>query len=153
VFCVCLGSVSRSFPGEVWRDEKKTGQFLLGNIVRPVSTWVNEYRVENMVNLGYEWYQLSKVVGLFVRIDLKDLTNTVVVIPLLEKFFLVSIRVPFNQVLQLRQVGSEQDTATHGLRSRKIVGGYCALTPPNMEMLGSAVILKVIPITLLCKTT
>ena len=59
------------------------------------------------------------MVGSFVRIDLKDLTNTVVVIPLLEKFFLVSSRVPFNQVLQLRQVGSEQDTATHGLKEQK----------------------------------
>jgi hypothetical protein len=68
------------------------------------------------------------MVGLFVRVDLKNLTNTVVVIPLLEKFFLVSSRVPFNKVLQLRQVCSEQDTATHGYdESRKIIGGYVSI--------------------------
>jgi hypothetical protein len=55
------------------------------------------------------------MVGLFVWVYLEDLTNAIVVIPLLEKFFLVSIWVSLYEVLKLRQVRSEQDTtAMHG---------------------------------------
>ena len=54
------------------------------------------------------------MLGLFVRVDLENLTNTIVVVPLLKKLFLVSRWVSFDQVLKLRQVCSEQDTATHG---------------------------------------
>jgi hypothetical protein len=59
------------------------------------------------------------VLGLFVWVDLEDLTNAIIVVPLLKKFFLISCWVSFNQVLKLRQVGGEQDTATHGVKERK----------------------------------
>jgi len=59
------------------------------------------------------------VLGLFVWVDLEDLTNAIIVVPLLKKFFLISCWVSLNQVLKLRQVGGEQDTATHGVKERK----------------------------------
>jgi hypothetical protein len=53
------------------------------------------------------------MLSLFVWVDLEDLANAIIVAPLLKKFFLVRRRVSLNQVLKLRQVCSEQDTATH----------------------------------------
>ena len=54
------------------------------------------------------------MLGLFIWVNLEDLTNAVIVIPLLKKLFLVSSWVSLNQVLKLGQVCGEQDTATHG---------------------------------------
>ena len=50
---------------------------------------------------------------------MKDLANTVIMVPLLEKFLLVRRRVTFNEILQLREVRSEQDAAPHAGRRRR----------------------------------
>ena len=44
------------------------------------------------------------MVRLFLGIEMKNLTNGVVVIPLLKKLFLVRLRVPLYQVLKLREI-------------------------------------------------
>jgi hypothetical protein len=54
------------------------------------------------------------MLGLFVWVNLEDLTNAIVVVPLLKKLFLVSSWVSLNEVLKLGQVCGEQDTTTHG---------------------------------------
>lgn len=66
--------------------------------------------------LGYEGDQLSEVLGLLVGIDPKDLAGAVVVGPLLEELFSVGVWVAFDEVLQLGQVGGEQDPASHQRR-------------------------------------
>ena len=53
------------------------------------------------------------MLGLFIGIDLEDLANAIIVIPLLEKFLLIRRRISFYEILQLRQVRSEQDTPSH----------------------------------------
>lgn len=47
------------------------------------------------------------MLGLFVGVYLKYFTYAVIVIPLLEEFFLVAIGIAFYKVLQLGQIGSE----------------------------------------------
>ena len=77
---------------------------------------VKSTSLDKSPHLGYERNQLPEVLGLLVRIDLKYLTDAVIVIPLLKELFLVSCRVPLNQVLQLRQVCSQENATTHGSR-------------------------------------
>ena len=64
-------------------------------------------------HLRNERNQFPEMLSLFVRIIHEDLTNTVVVVPLLKKFLFVCNRIPFNQILKLGEVGCEEDTATH----------------------------------------
>ena len=56
---------------------------------------------------------------ILVRINLEDLAYAVIVVPLLQELLLVRRGVTFNEVLQLRKVGSEQDTAPHAGRRRR----------------------------------
>jgi hypothetical protein len=53
------------------------------------------------------------VLSLFIRIYDEYLTDTVVMIPLLEKFFSVCGRIPFDEILELWKVRSEQDASRH----------------------------------------
>lgn len=50
---------------------------------------------------------------LFVWIDGEYLTDAVVMVPLLKKLLLISSWVSLYEILQLRQVGCEENTATH----------------------------------------
>lgn len=52
-------------------------------------------------------HKLAEVVSLLVGVDLEDLPDAFVVVPLLEKFLAVRGRVTFDQVLQLRQIRGE----------------------------------------------
>jgi len=54
--------------------------------------------------LGYEGGELTKMVRLFLRVEMKNLTNGVVMIPLLDELFPVCFRVPLYQVLKLREI-------------------------------------------------
>ena len=54
--------------------------------------------------LGNEGDELTKMVRLFFGVEVKNLTNGVVVIPLLEKLLPVRFRVPLYQVLELREI-------------------------------------------------
>jgi len=51
---------------------------------------------------------------LLVRIDLKYLTDAIVVIPLLKKFFFVRHGIALYEILKLREIRGEEDTTTHG---------------------------------------
>lgn len=51
--------------------------------------------------------------GLVGRIDLKNLTYRVVMIPLLQKFLFVRDRVTLDEILKLREVGSTLKSAYH----------------------------------------
>jgi len=53
------------------------------------------------------------MIRLFLRVEMKNLTDGVVVIPLLEKFFPVSFRIPLYQVLELREIGGQEDASWH----------------------------------------
>lgn len=55
-------------------------------------------------SLRYESYKLSKMVCLFVRVDLEDLPDTVIVVPLLQKLLLVCDGVTLDKILQLGQI-------------------------------------------------
>jgi len=59
--------------------------------------WENQY-------LGNEGDELTKMIRLFLGVEMKNLTNGVVVIPLLEKLLPVSSGVPLYQVLKLREI-------------------------------------------------
>ena len=54
------------------------------------------------------------MLGILVWVYLEDLTDAVVVVPLLKKLFFVCWRVTFDEVLQLRQIRCEEDATTHG---------------------------------------
>lgn len=55
-------------------------------------------------DLSDECDELSELLSVFAWICLKNLANTVVMVPLLQKFFLVGSRVPLDEVLQLREI-------------------------------------------------
>jgi len=44
------------------------------------------------------------MIRLFLGVEMKNLTDGVVVIPLLKKFFPVRFRIPLYQVLELREI-------------------------------------------------
>jgi hypothetical protein len=71
------------------------------------------------------------MVGLFVRVDLEDLPNTIVVIPLLKKFFFISNWVSLYQILKLWQVCSEQDASTHGKYVVRLNKTQKTTSPPD----------------------
>lgn len=48
--------------------------------------------------------KLAKVVPLFLRVEMKNLADGIIVVPLLKKFFSVRLRVPLYQVLKLREI-------------------------------------------------
>ena len=50
---------------------------------------------------------------ILVRVNLEDLADAVVVIPLLEKLFFVGRWVTFDEVLQLREIRRKKNAATH----------------------------------------
>lgn len=54
------------------------------------------------------------MLSLFIGIYEEDLSNAVVVIPLLQEFFFVRRGITLDEILQLREVGREQHTTTHG---------------------------------------
>jgi len=54
--------------------------------------------------LGDEGDELTKVIRLLLGVEMKNLTNGIVVIPLLEKLLLVRFRIPLYQVLKLRKI-------------------------------------------------
>lgn len=64
-------------------------------------------------HLSNKGHQLSKVLGLLVWVQVEYLSDAVVVIPLLQELFLISSRIPFDEVLQLRQVRSEKYPPPH----------------------------------------
>jgi len=49
-------------------------------------------------------HQFSELLGVFIWIEFVDLANAVVMIPLLQKLFLVPNRIPFNEILKLRKI-------------------------------------------------
>ena len=55
-------------------------------------------------HLGDESYEFPEVLCVFVRIDEKNLSNTIVVVPLLEKLFFVGCWVSLDEILELREV-------------------------------------------------
>lgn len=65
-------------------------------------------------HLGNESDKLPEVLCLLVRVNVKDLTDAVVVVPLLEELFLVCRRVSLDEILKLWEVRGEEDAATHG---------------------------------------
>ena len=54
--------------------------------------------------MGDEGDEFTKIVRLVLGVEMKNLTNGVVVIPLLEKLLPVRFRVPLYQVLKLRKI-------------------------------------------------
>lgn len=54
--------------------------------------------------LGNEGDELTKMVRLLLGVEMENLTNGVVMIPLLEKLLLVPLGVPLYQVLKLREI-------------------------------------------------
>lgn len=50
---------------------------------------------------------------ILVRVNLKDLADAIIVIPLLQKLFFVGRWVTLDEVLQLREIRGKKDTATH----------------------------------------
>lgn len=70
-------------------------------------------------HLGDERDELTKMARLFLGIEMKNLANGVVVIPLLEELFLVRFRVSLYQVLELREIRGQEDASWHcGTRER-----------------------------------
>ena len=65
-----------------------------------------------------EGYQFPVMFSLFIGINFEYLANAVVMIPLLQELFLVRYRVSFDQVLQLGQVGCQQNASPHAGRGR-----------------------------------
>ena len=59
-------------------------------------------------HLGEEAGQFSKVLRMFGWIKLEYLKNRLVMSPLLKEFLPVRHRIPFNEILQLRKIGSKQ---------------------------------------------
>ena len=53
------------------------------------------------------------MICLFLRVEMKNLTDSVVVIPLLDKFFPVSFRISLYQVLELREIGCQENASWH----------------------------------------
>ena len=51
---------------------------------------------------------------LLIGTQMENLADTVVVVPLLEKFLLVRDGVTLDEVLQLWEVGGEEDATAHG---------------------------------------
>lgn len=64
-------------------------------------------------HLRYERDEFPEMLRLLVRIEFEYLEDAVVMVPLLKKLFLVCDGVSFYQILQLRQIRCEQDTARH----------------------------------------
>jgi hypothetical protein len=64
-------------------------------------------------HLSYERNEFPEMLRLLVGIEFKNLQDAVVVVPLLEELFFVRNRVTFYQILQLRQIRCEQNTAKH----------------------------------------
>ena len=62
--------------------------------------------------------QLPKMRSLLVRVYVEDLADAVIVVPLLEELFLIRGGITLDEILQLWQVGGEEDTSTH-LMSRE----------------------------------
>lgn len=50
-------------------------------------------------DLSYKCNKLSKMLGLLVGIDLKDLSNAIVMVPLLQELLFVSCRISLYEVL------------------------------------------------------
>ena len=48
-----------------------------------------------------------------VRVDLEDLADAVILVPLLEELLFVGRRVTFDEIRQLGEIGSKKYTATH----------------------------------------
>ena len=72
--------------------------------------------------LSNEGDKFAKMARLFLRVEVKNLTNGVVVIPLLEKFFPVRFRIPLYQVLKLGEIRGQEDAPWHcGRREMKAV--------------------------------
>lgn len=70
------------------------------------------------VYLRDERNQFPKMLRILVRVDLKYLADAVVVVPLLQKLLLVRRWVTLDEILQLWQIGGEENTAAHdGLSS------------------------------------
>ena len=65
--------------------------------------------------LSDESDKLPEVWCLFIRVCMKDLANTVIMVPLLEKFLLVCRWVSLDKILKLREIRREQYTTTHGV--------------------------------------
>ncbi len=81
-------------------SEKEIRPSPLGNMLQPTELMFHKTREHREVTyLRYECHQLSVVLSLFVRVDLENLPNAIIMIPLLKKFFLVCNRVSFDQIL------------------------------------------------------
>lgn len=82
------------------------------------------------------------MLGLLIGVDLKDLSNAVVVIPLLKKLLFICRGISLYKILQLRQVCSEQDTPSHQVDGAQMKNGFRTLldsTPLNMVKISSHV--------------
>jgi len=55
-------------------------------------------------NLSDEGGELTEMVCMFLGIEMKNLADGVVVVPLLEKLFLVRLMVPLYQILELGEI-------------------------------------------------
>lgn len=98
-----------NFPVAVWIGETENLLSLLDSIVQPIRGIIHARPrcIASNTRLGNERYKLSKVLSLFVGINLEYVANTVVVIPLLEKLFFVCRWISFDEVLELRKVGGK----------------------------------------------
>ena len=85
------------------------------SIVQPMPSSIvcDELHLHYATYLRDERDQFPKMLSILVRVDLEDLANAVVVIPLLEKLFFVGRWVTFNEVLQLREIRRKKNAATH----------------------------------------
>lgn len=61
------------------------------------------------------------MLSLLIGVYFEDLANTVVMVPLLKKLFLIGNRVPLDEILELRKIGRKENTTTHNasLSSRR----------------------------------
>ena len=76
----------------------------MGKLRTAINTHAGVSEGQENQYLGNEGDELTKMVCLFLEVEMKNLTNGVVVIPLLKKLFLVRFRVPLYQVLKLREI-------------------------------------------------
>ena len=74
---------------------------------------VQDSQVDRSTHLCDECHQLPKMLYLFIWIRLENFPDTVVMVPLLQKLFLVGWRISLDEVLQLRKICGQKYAASH----------------------------------------
>jgi hypothetical protein len=80
-------------------------------------------KIQVYTHLRYEGYQFLIMLGLFIGIYFEDLANTVIMVPLLKELFFIRNRVSLDEILELREIGSKENTTTHYALSSFRPGG------------------------------